>query len=195
MSGNMIAFLVAVFLTAGCAAHYGPPSRAEVARVNGMPQGPVVVYDGWGHVETRGTFQNGLKEGIWTYYVSTGHKVVEVSYRNGLKDGLCRMWYGPFIEQGRYVGNLKLELTFQKGQPTGTRRRWYPSGEKDTEVEFENGRIVRARVWEKSGEELPPSKAMSEAEDEWRADLKYLAVLDTEVEEGLRNSGGPPSKP
>jgi hypothetical protein len=199
ISKNIIAFLAVVFLAAGCS-QYGPPKsfppeRAEVAWVNGKPEGPVIVYDGWGRVETRGRFQNGLKEGTWTHHVSTGQKVVELSYRNGLKDGLCRMWYGPWKNQGRFAGNLKLEITFHKGRPNGTRRRWYPGGEKDSEVEFDNERIVGARVWEKGGKELPASKAMLAAEDEWRADQEYLAVLDESVEEGLRNSGAPPSRP
>lgn len=194
ISKTIIGFLAVMLLAAGCAEQYGPPPRAEVTWVNGKPEGPVVVYDAWGHVVTRGTFHQGLKEGTWTHYVSTGDKVVELSYRQGLKDGACRMWYGPFSFQGKYSGNLKVEITFRKGLPVD-RRRWYPGGEKDSELEFENGRIVRARVLRENGEELPPSEAMAEGEEEWRADQKLFAILDQTDEEGLRNSDGAPSVP
>jgi antitoxin component YwqK of YwqJK toxin-antitoxin module len=198
-SGTTVVLVTVAFLAAGCS-QVGPPknippSRADVAWVNGKPAGPVIVYDGWGRAEVRGTFHNGMKEGTWSYHASTGQKIVETSYRNDLKDGLCLMWYGSRIGEGRYAGNLKLEITFHKGQPKGTKRRWYPGGEKYSEVEFDNGRIAGARVWEKDGKPLPASEAMSVAEDEWRGDQKYFAVMDEVVEEGLKNSGAPPSRP
>jgi len=198
-SGTTVVLVTVAFLAAGCS-QVGPPKnippdRAEVAWVNAKPEGPVVVYDGWGRVEVRGTFHNGLKEGTWTGYISNGQKTVELSYRNGLKDGLCRMWYGPWIDQGRHAGNLKLEITFHTELPNGTKRSWYASGKKRSEVEFENGRIVGARIWEKGGDELPASKAMLVAEDDWRADQKYFADLDEAVEDALRNSSAPPSRP
>jgi antitoxin component YwqK of YwqJK toxin-antitoxin module len=189
-----IALLAVMLFAVGCAEQYGPPPRAEITWVNGKPEGPVVIYDAWGRVMSRGTFHQGLKEGTWTHYVSTGLKVVELSYREGLKDGLCRMWYGPFNDRGRYTGNLKLEITFRKGLPV-EKRQWYPGGEKGAEMEFEYGRVVRARVWRESGEELPPSQAMAAAEEGWRVDQTLFAGMDQTVEEGLRNSGGAPSAP
>ena len=193
--GLRIAFLASatLALVTGCAS----PQRGadspivRVSYVQGKREGSYTLHRSTGGLMVAGQYRSGLREGVWKFYESSGSELVELTYQHGAREGPCRMWYGGGLDNGRWRGNRKLEMTFHQDRVHGEKLSWYPEGGKRTEVDYQDGMIHSARAWKPSGEETPPDEALRIAGQDVDSDNKFLGTLDSIIENGFRRSLSP----
>ncbi len=114
------------------------PLRAEGAVVDGIPQGPWVLYDAQGRQIFRGAFtETGQPAGEWLWTEPDGRVLNEGSFELGVPDGVWREWHSN--------GLLAAEMTFELGELQGVATEWHDNGASRQQGGFDQG--DRAGLW------------------------------------------------
>jgi antitoxin component YwqK of YwqJK toxin-antitoxin module len=195
--GNLrtVSKIVGTLLLAGCAASIpgqaprepGRP-RVEVECVENRPHGQFVWRSPEGVVQVRGEFAGGRKEGTWEIWNSAGRQIARIQYSQGVRTGPVTMWYSEPCCLYRDIPFRKLEGTFVNGKYAGTKSSFYPEPILEklrSRVQFSNGEIVAAELWNAEGKALPPAEALATARRDVESDEAYLRQLEGVVQEGI----------
>jgi antitoxin component YwqK of YwqJK toxin-antitoxin module len=97
-----------------------------------------------GQLRSRGEYDTGLAVGPWTYWFDNGVVYMEAVCKGGVVDGPVRIHHpiGTLIGAGRMHGVLR----------EGTWETWHYSGEREGQLEYENGRLHGpCRYWRIDG--------------------------------------------
>jgi antitoxin component YwqK of YwqJK toxin-antitoxin module len=84
---------------------------AEIAFVNGKPEGKITRFYENGQVKETGYYLAGQKHGSWSAYNENGQLMSTAHFHNGNKDGEWLVWDTE--------GNLRYKLTYKNGEPVG----------------------------------------------------------------------------
>ncbi len=82
------------------------------------------------------TDELGRKQGPWKVKNNDGVLIMEVEYKNDKRDGLCRTFYLADTDEPKVME----ETNYLDGKKDGDYKRYYFSGETNTEGTFENGK-------------------------------------------------------
>lgn len=88
-----------------------------------------------GNKQIEGGYRNNQREGKWTYWFENGNIQSEGYFENGVRVGEAKVWYenGKPIYTGYYTN----------GKPDKTWIIYNKSGEKESEIIYSNGNIVK----------------------------------------------------
>ncbi len=128
---------------------------------NGSPlNGKLRSYTPSGVVDTEAEYKNGVRHGIFVHYYPDGKHQVYMIYKNGFLDGVSYSYYpnGNIKYKSTYVagvlqganfgyykdGAIRVENTYVNGVLQGRERRYYPDGKVLSEINFDDGKPVRA---------------------------------------------------
>lgn len=171
---------------AGCALF--SPSDAMRADVSLSPdcvaEGSYRLYNSRGELQATGQFRDGHRDGLWTFWDSRGTKIVELTYVRGAREGAYGMWYGSFAYPAS-AGNRKLAGKFSGNREEGEKWVWWPGGNPQCRVEFNDGEATDASCWAEDGEAVQRSEALEATRHQSEADADYIHALDELVERSL----------
>ncbi len=130
--------------------------EAVVANFDGgLRNGPYVEYYLSGAMKTKSTYVGGVLVGKKTSWDEGGTLKTLGYYKDGLKDGLWK----------EHIDGWPCEMTYLKGDlsPTGKRVRFYDNGQKESEIEFQNGmRSGMAIRWDRYGNKVEEGKYLDD---------------------------------
>ena len=149
-----------------------------------LPSGSCRIYDALGRLMLDGTLAAGKMDGAWTAFTSRGGKIVAWSYHNGQRNGPVQMWYGSFAYPDAN-GRLTDEGTFLDGTYNGVVKSYYPSGAKQSVRMYDHGILKSSQCWSPEGVEYSAGEAVTEANRETEADMKYIASFEDSVTRAL----------
>ena len=139
---------------------------------DGRAQGPYQLRSDDGQLRIAGAFNEGTRTGSFIFWRDNGVREAHVPYDDrGVRNGTVATWYdGPSDrEPPRHV-----ESAWRRGLRDGTTRTWYPDGQRRSQTEYAQGRIVASIGWTESGEPLSDDAARELARaDEQIADADY----------------------
>ena len=128
--------------------------KIECSYLNGKKHGTYKRFLPDGRVQVECEFLNGRLEGslmlYWLYKKQEDGKEVEIlgkmwelNYVNGMRDGVSRDWTN--------IDTLCAEITYKAGIKHGETKTWYPNGNIQLIMTYDQGNIVHARQWRDSG--------------------------------------------
>jgi len=130
----------------------------------------------WGRLASEGNYINGKKNGLWRTW-HNGQLESEGNYKEDARDGIWKHWYdnGQLEEEITYKvryssgyaiserdgvrrkwsedGQKELEWHYKNGNEEGLFR-WWRDGKLDKEHEIKNGKRIREKKWDESGNVL-----------------------------------------
>ncbi|PJJ59501.1 toxin-antitoxin system YwqK family antitoxin [Hymenobacter chitinivorans] len=120
-------------------------------RVNGVLEGPWVIYFPSGRVDREMTFLAGRPHGLYKSYDKQGRLEREIGYVNGVLDG-------PWVFY--YQGAKSIQATFQNGKLEGRYAVFYPTGALKVQAQYHQGNLAsKVSAYTKEGqlvnEEVP----------------------------------------
>ncbi len=121
----------------GISRYYYPSGQLqrEIPVVAGRIEGKVVSYYPTGKPSSVIPYRHGVKHGLSKEFYPDGLPRWEIPYENGVVHGVSKEYFR--IENMR---RLKREMAFEKGNPHGFQREYYPSGQLKREQEFADGK-------------------------------------------------------
>jgi antitoxin component YwqK of YwqJK toxin-antitoxin module len=119
--------------------------------VNGLREGPRVVYSPAGRIICEMTFRAGRPDGVYKEYDNQGRLQREIGYVDGLLDG-------PWVFYDH--GAKSIQAVFRNGKLEGRYAEFYPTGALQTQAQYHQGRLAsKVSVYTREGqlvhEEVP----------------------------------------
>lgn len=125
---------------------YIPKKAIEYSLLNGIKEGPAIVYDLYGNKFGEGSYLNGKQNGKWVYYFSNGKKLGEGSFINGDEsnkgksgvpiNGRDDVWI--FYHEN---GKIEVDAHYKDGLLNGARKSYFDNGQLNEEENYQNGKL------------------------------------------------------
>ncbi|MGE5740160.1 MAG: toxin-antitoxin system YwqK family antitoxin [Betaproteobacteria bacterium] len=182
LTQGCVAFAVGVAVS-GVAAAQAPTWLVDGSCRDGQTQGRYELRDGNGGLRVVGAFNLGRRTGSFIFWTAAGARIAHIPYDDDARNGTLATWYetrGSDREPSR-----RFESAWRRGVRDGLTRTWYANGQRRTETEYVEGRIVTTIGWTNAGERVSDSAARDiAARDATAADAEY-AELEALVREHL----------
>ena len=149
--------------------------------------GSCKIIDDHGNLMLAGVLKNGKMDGEWKAYGSNGDCLVAINYADGVRNGKVEMWYGK-VAFPDAKGRLKLAGTFSAGSYHGIVTRYFPTGARTSERQYQYGLITKAQYWSSNGAPESSERSLQLEKEEVAADLGYLSQLEQMVPLSLASS-------
>ena len=94
---------------------------------------------------------------MWKIYFNNNELKLEVNFKNGKRNGLWREYYenGQLYGNGKFINGLMItETCFNKVGEKRYFKKYYITGEKLLEINYENNQIISKKCWDKNGNEI-----------------------------------------
>ena len=116
--------------------------------------------DGWfrrywsnGNLRYEWFFKNGKQEGASISWWPNGDRKSEMYYENGKLHGVLRGWYENGSPRVKHENQLSGIQYYNHGKKTGKWIDYYKSGQKWSEREWNNNKLISQKYWERNGKE------------------------------------------
>ena len=175
---------IAVAVAVAAAMAHAPLAAAETFVVSGgcregAPNGLYELRMPDGRLRIVGAFAKGRRTGTFIFWAANGARIALIPYDDEIKVGTVAVWYDPAVAKADPP--RKSETTYVAGVLHGTKRSWHPNGNPRTELRYEHGELVEARVWSESGAPLSEAQALALAERDVADDERLYATLEATI--------------
>jgi antitoxin component YwqK of YwqJK toxin-antitoxin module len=147
----------------------------EGACRDGEPNGAYMLRSG-ARLRVAGAFAKGLRTGTFVFWDERGARIAVIPYDNERKGGTIALWYAPPGSGGD--APRKSEATYVDDRLHGDKRSWHENGSPRTDLRYEQGELVAARAWTRSGTALAAVAARELAARDQVADERFYATLE-----------------
>jgi len=168
-----LAAFVALF--AGTAFAQAPEWVVEGSCRDGQPHGRYELHNSIGALRVSGAFNHGKRTSSFIFWTDSGVRIAHIPYDEDARSGTLASWYDT--RRASADGARRFESSFRRGLRDGLTRTWYRNGQRRSEAEYDNGRLVKAAAWSDAGARLDDRAARYVAQrDAAAADADYARL-------------------
>jgi hypothetical protein len=154
-------------------------------QVNGVRQGPSIVWHRTGEKQYEGAYKNGAYDGIWRRFYKNGQMDFVSLYKDGNQHGPFSAWHEngqkamhALYREGKTIetvvkwypdGQVQCSIEVNGDLWHGKATWWYPNGQTQWESQWNNGAVTTEACFDNTGKDAACSEALTGLSSELQA--------------------------